>query len=58
MQRKAKTPPQKIHLTREGLSWIAIRREPQGQLCKWLRRLPIDADVQVNLLASELTVAA
>jgi molybdopterin-synthase adenylyltransferase len=27
-----------------------------GQFCKWLRRLPVDADVMLNLLAAELTV--
>jgi sulfur carrier protein ThiS adenylyltransferase len=28
-----------------------------GQLTKWLRRLPVDPDMQLNLLSSELTVA-
>lgn len=28
-----------------------------GQLTRWLRRLPVDADLTLNLLASELTVA-
>jgi sulfur carrier protein ThiS adenylyltransferase len=27
-----------------------------GQLAKWLRGLPVDADVTLNLLAAELTV--
>ena len=27
------------------------------QFTRWLRRLPVDADIQLNLLASELTVA-
>ena len=28
------------------------------QFSRWLRRLPVDADVQLNLLSSELTVVA
>jgi len=28
-----------------------------AQFTRWLRRLPVDADIQLNLLASELTVA-
>jgi molybdopterin-synthase adenylyltransferase len=27
------------------------------QFARWLRRLPLDADLSLNLLASELTVA-
>jgi sulfur carrier protein ThiS adenylyltransferase len=29
-----------------------------GQLAKWLRRIPLDADVTLNLLAMELAIAA
>jgi hypothetical protein len=28
------------------------------QFCKWLRRLPVDADLTLNLLAGELTAGA
>lgn len=27
-----------------------------GQFTKWLRNLPVDPDLQINLLASEMTV--
>jgi sulfur carrier protein ThiS adenylyltransferase len=29
-----------------------------GQMTRWLRRLPIDADVTLNLLSMEMTVTA
>jgi sulfur carrier protein ThiS adenylyltransferase len=29
-----------------------------GQMTRWLRRLPVDADLMLNLLASELTVSS
>jgi sulfur carrier protein ThiS adenylyltransferase len=29
-----------------------------GQMAKWLRRVPVDADATLNLLATELTVAS